>query len=119
MPVTDAVPTATAVRTALESVLANAAFTGSEKLSHFLRFVVEETLEGRGDRIKDYVIGVEVYGKRTSYDPRTDSSVRVEAARLRSKLSRYYETDGHDEALLISVPKGSYVPTFEVRYSAV
>src|SRR3954447_17533349 len=100
-------PAAAAIRDSLAKIVATPLFAGSERLSQFLRFVVEETLEGRGDRIKDYVIGVEVYRKDSSWDPRTDSSVRVEAARLRNKLARYYETEGRNEAIVISVPKGS------------
>jgi Tol biopolymer transport system component len=108
-------PDPVAVREALKRVLASSPFSGSERLSEFLRYVVEETLEGRGQRIKDYVIGVEVYRKGSSYDPRTDSTVRVEASRLRSKLARYYETEGERDALVISLPKGGYTPVFSKR----
>src|SRR4051794_8951532 len=108
----DSAPAAAAVRDSVAKITTTPLFARSERLSHFLQFVVEETLQGRGDGIKDYVIGVEVYKKDSSYDPRTDSSVRVEAARLRAKLSQYYETEGRNEPVVISVPKGTYVPSF-------
>jgi hypothetical protein len=107
--------TVPAVRQALAKILASAGFAGSDRLSQFLRFIVEETLAGRGEGIKDYVIGVEVYRKAPSYDPRTDSSVRGEASRLRVKLNRYYETVGANDDVIISVPKGTYVPIFTSR----
>src|SRR3954466_7611923 len=105
-------PAAAAVRDSVAKIVHSPFFAGSERLSQFLRYIVEETLQGRGDRIKDYVIAVEVYRKDSTYDPRTDSSVRGEAARLRTKLGRYYETDGKNDDIVISVPKGTYVPTF-------
>jgi Tol biopolymer transport system component len=79
---------------------------------------VEETLEGRASEIKEYVIGVAVYRKRHDFDPRIDSTVRVEASRLRRKLATFYEEEGKHDAIIISVPKGGYVPTVELRVPA-
>ncbi len=108
-----------AVRAAVEKITASRAFHGLERLSHFLRFVVQEALDGRADQVKEYVVGVEVYRKDvTAYDPRTDSTVRVEATKLRAKLKKYYETEGQADAVVISIPKGSYAPAFEVRAGA-
>ncbi len=108
-----------ATRAEVDKIIASRAFHGLERLSHFLRFVVEEAVDGRADQIKEYVIGVEVYRKDTAtYDPRTDSTVRVEATKLRSKLSKYYETEGVTDPLVISIPKGSYAPAFELRAGA-
>jgi len=104
-----------AVRAQVERILARATFAQSERLSRFLRFAVEETLQGRGEQLKEYFIGVEVFDREDSYDPRTDPIVRVEAGRLRAKLGRYYETEGREDGVLISFPKGSYVPAFEQR----
>src|SRR5262245_35714150 len=78
----------------------------------FLRFTVEQTIQGQTDSLKESVLGMEVFDKTTSFDPRTDTIVRVEARRLRSKLKEYYETHGRQDPLLIEFPKGSYVPTF-------
>ena len=84
-------------------------------MSGFLRYVVERTLAGEGDQIKEYVIGVAVFGRGEDYDPRLDSIVRVEARRLRTKLDEYYAADGRDDTIVIAIPRGSYSPTFEHR----
>src|SRR5262249_29686249 len=87
-------------------------FARSEGLSRLLRFLVERQLEGRESELKESLIGVEVYGRSPDYDPRRDSTVRSEVARLRARLSQYYSTEGRQNALTIEVPKGSYVPGF-------
>src|SRR5438445_362199 len=84
----------------------------SSQGSRLLRFVVERTLEGRADEIKESVLGVEVFG-RPSFDPRTDPIARVEASRLRQRLTSYYEGEGRQDTVRIILPKGSYVPIFE------
>ncbi len=104
-----------AVRAELDRILASPGFAQSERLSRFLRFAVEETLQGRGDRLKEYFLGVEVFDREETYDPRTDPIVRVEAGRLRAKLARYYETEGSADPVLVAFPKGSYVPVFQHR----
>ena len=78
---------------------------------------MEETLEGRAGEIKEYVIGVAVYRKR-DFDPRIDSTVRVEASRLRRRLAKYYDDEGKHDAIIISVPKGGYVPIIEFHAPA-
>ncbi len=80
-----------------------------------LRFLVEETLAGRGDRLKEFVVGVEVFGRPSSYDPRLDSLVRVEARRLRTALGQYYADEGRSDPLLIELAKGAYTPSFRRR----
>ncbi len=104
-----------AVRAQLERILASPTFAQSERLSRFLRFAVEETLRGRGEQLKEYFLGVEVFDREEAYDPRTDPIVRVEAGRLRTKLARYYETEGCTAPVVIDFPKGSYVPVFQRR----
>jgi serine/threonine-protein kinase len=79
-------------------------------MTRFLRFTVEQALAGRGEELKEYRIGLEVFDKDASFDPRIDPIVRVEARRLRSKLKRYYETEGKDEPVRVEYPTGSYVP---------
>jgi TolB-like protein len=108
------VPTNTAakIREHLSAILTSEIFVRAERLSRFLRYVVERTLEGRGDEINEYSIGVEVYDRPTAFDPRVDSTVRVEAGRLRAKLREYYEVEGKDSAIRIQLPKGSYSPSF-------
>ena len=105
---------ATAVRAALARIAASKAFVRSERLIEFLRFTAEESLAGRGSKLKEYVIGVEVYGRPADYNPKIDSIVRSEAARLRAKLGEYYASEGKRSSIKIVYPKGGYVPLFEV-----
>ena len=98
------------VRRQLNRVLSSPMFTGSGRLRRFLEFVVERTLAGDGERLKEYVIGIEVFDRDASYDPRLDSIVRVEAARLRTKLTEYYAGDGRADAIVLTLPKGGYAP---------
>src|SRR6516225_7882634 len=98
-----------AARRQLERVLASPGFSRNERLSRFLRFVVEQHLAGRDDELKESVIAVEVLGRSPDHDPKQDSIVRTEAARLRVRLSEYYLGDGKDDPLVIELPKGGYV----------
>lgn len=104
-----------AITQELARIFASTEFRNTPRLAEFLKFITDEALAGRGDQIKEYSIGISVYRKGASYDPRLDSTVRVEAAKLRSRLDRYYEHSGKCDPLLVSVPKGSYVPRFEMR----
>src|SRR5215470_19749159 len=99
-------------RRQLERVLASSAFARSERLSRLLRFVVERHLEGRDTELKESLIGVEVFGRQPDYDPKLDSIVRSEAARLRSRLIEYYASDGSGDPVVIELPKGGYTPRF-------
>src|SRR6516165_5417193 len=100
------------VRVQLQRILGSATFADAERGSRFVRFVVQAVLEGRSDEVKESVIGVEVFGRSTSFDPKTDPIVRVEAGRLRSRLNTYYQNEGKADPVLISLPKGGYVPEF-------
>jgi len=106
-------PTDDAIREAVGRILASKGFRSSRRLGQFLQFIVEKRLAGKEDEIKEYAIAVEVYGKSADYDPRVDSSVRVEAARLRTRLTQYYEQEGSADAVRILLPKGRYIPAFE------
>jgi TolB-like protein len=101
-------PSAEDVRRQLDRVLASPVFANAGRMSRFLKFIVEQTLTGEGERLKEYVIGVEVFDRDASYDPRLDAIVRVEASRLRSKLAEYYAGDGRGDAVVLSLPKGGY-----------
>ena len=103
------------IRSSLERVLTSRAFIHSHRIRAFLQFVVEECLAGQHQRLKEYLIGLEVFNRSDIFDPRVDSIVRVEARRLRAKLEEYYLTEGRDEELRIVLRKGSYVPHFEYR----
>ena len=100
------------VRAALERILGSVEFARSKRVGSFLRFVVEETLADRGDRLKAFSIAREVYGRDETFDPRTDTIVRVEAGRLRRRLVKYYETMDQDDPVRIDIPKGGYTPAF-------
>ncbi|MGE5360071.1 MAG: tetratricopeptide repeat protein [Bacteroidales bacterium] len=100
------------IRAALARALASSALVRSPQLQRLLTFLVEEVLAGRGERLKEYVIGVEVFARPSSYDPRLDSLVRVEARRLRVALEEYYAGEGRTDPVVIDLHKGSYVPSF-------
>jgi Tol biopolymer transport system component len=106
------------IRVQVEKILASPEFCRAERLSRFLSFAVEKTLSGQPDQLKEYALGVEVFDRNHSYDPHYDPIVRVEARRLRAKLAEYYEKAAQDGLVLISFPKGSYVPVFEQRRTA-
>ena len=111
-------PDAASVREQLHKVLASRIFANAARMSRFLEFVVERTLAGGAEELKEYVIGVEVFDRPASFDPRVDPIVRVEARRLRAKLKTYYESVGPNDGLILSLPTGSYAPGFEWREAA-
>src|ERR1700740_3675341 len=104
-----------AIQSEVERILASEKFARSKRLRSLLRFTVSQTLQGNADTLKEYVIGTEVLKKPDSYDPRSDSLVRVLASRLRVKLKEYYRDGGEDDPLVIEFPKGKYVPRFQRR----
>jgi tetratricopeptide (TPR) repeat protein len=103
------------IRSQLDLILRSRAFIQSHRIRRFLQFVVEESLLGQPHRLKEYLIGLEVFDRREAFDPRVDSIVRVEARRLRYKLDEYYRTEGREDGIRIVLRKGSYVPIFEYR----
>ena len=111
----DTPPDADAVLSALDKVLASEEFARSPRIVGFFRFVVVETLEGRGDYIKAYTIALEAFGRDEAFDPQLDPVVRVQAVRLRRMLKEYYLTEGKDDAVVIELPRGSYIPIFSRR----
>jgi tetratricopeptide (TPR) repeat protein len=105
------------IRAELDLILRSRAFIQSHRIRRFLQFVVEESLLGQPHRLKEYLIGLEVFDRREAFDPRVDSIVRVEARRLRYKLDEYYRMEGREDSVRIVLRKGSYVPIFEYRQS--
>src|SRR5713101_11506 len=83
-------------RSQLERILESPGFARNERLSRFLRFVVERRLEGKDDELKESLIAIEVFGRRPDYDPKRDPVVRAEASRLRARLGEYYLGQGKD-----------------------
>jgi hypothetical protein len=84
-------------------------FARNERLSRFLRFVVERHLEGRDEELKESLIAIEVFGRPLGYDSKKDPIVRTEASRLRARLSEYYLGEGKDDPLAIELPKGGSI----------
>src|ERR1051326_4602180 len=99
----------------LSRILASPVFQGAERSSALLRYLVERSASGDTARIKEFTVGTEALGKGASYDPRTDPVVRAEALRLRNRLEKYYAEQGKNDALLITLPKGTYVAQFQIR----
>src|SRR3954451_15140615 len=96
-------PEVKAVQEQLTRILASPNFCRNDRLSRFLRFVVEQYLDGKGSEIKESVIAIEVFGRGADHDPKQDSIVRTEATRLRARLNEYYVGDGKNDALVIDV----------------
>ena len=96
------------IRDHLDRILHSDQFRSAPRQQAFLRFIVHETLAGRGDELKETLIATQVYEKPADYDPRVDSTVRVEASKLRQRLQHYYEGTGADDQIRLSIPKGAY-----------
>ena len=106
-------PTPEEIRTALDMVLESHEFRTSRRCQEFLRFVVETTLAGNSQTLKERTIGVEVFGRAASYDPGNDSTVRVKAGEVRKRLQTYYAGSGVANPIRIHLPAGGYTPEFE------
>lgn len=106
-------PSPEAVGAQVRRILADPTFQASPARRDLLRFVVEETLAGRADRLKGFTIALAVFGRTDGFDPQADPVVRVEARRLRRDLHSYYAAAGRRDPVVISIPKGGYVPQFE------
>lgn len=123
VPGTDTAPSATVnedractaeqVQAALTNALESPEFRSAPQLRSFLDFVVCAALENKQEKIKGYTIAVEALGRPEDFNPVTDPIVRVEAARLRRRLAKYYSGSGACEHIRIIIPKGSYAPEFE------
>jgi hypothetical protein len=85
------------------------------KLMQLLDFVVQATVNGESEYLKETTIGVFVFGRRPDYDPKADTIVRSQAWRLRAKLRKYYAYEGAQERVIIDLPRGHYIPNFRVR----
>ena len=101
------------VRDQLDRILNSAEFAESARLKDLLQYLVTESLDGRGSRLKGYIIGIDVFERGEDFNPDADTIVRVQAGRLRSKLKTYYLTEGKNDAVRIELPKGTYRPRFE------
>ncbi len=100
----------------LKRVLASPQFSETTRMKRFLSHLVTETLAGRGDELKGYALGLDVFDKPEDFDPGIDTIVRVQANKLRSRLDLYYGKEGRGDPVRIHVPKGSYAPVFEIAF---
>jgi adenylate cyclase len=100
------------IRSCLSAILASSEFSGKEKNCTLLKFLVEETLAGRADHLKQYTIGTTILNRPPDFNPDLDPIVRILAGRLRRSLNTYYEQEGREDPIRIEIPKGSYIPIF-------
>ena len=105
-------PTEEAIRQQLDKILISPQLVNSPNLLNFLRFIVEKTLAGESTDIKGYTVATQVLGRKADFDPNLDPIVRIQAGRLRRALEQYYWVQGKSDAVVIDMPKGSYVPVF-------
>ena len=96
----------------LERLLSNPHFNQSRRFPSFLRFVIDQTLAGRPEMLKERTLGIEIFGREADYDTASDPIVRVTATEIRKRIAQYYQEPGHETELRVSLPAGSYVPQF-------
>jgi len=99
----------------IQRIVQSKAFRTSEVHRNLLTYLAEKSLSGDSENIKEYTVGLDVFGKPDSYDPRQESTVRMHVARLRQKLAEYYRTEGVDDPIFVDLPKGGFRVTFEPR----
>lgn len=102
----------------MDRLLASEAFHRAERQTRFLRYVVDKSIEGKTEDLKEYNIALDVFDRDSSYDPKQDSTVRVEASKLRARLERYYQAAADVDGIRIEIPKGGYVARFIERTMA-
>jgi len=106
------------IKAQLQAILNSKQLENAPTVRAFLEFVVNETLSGRGQSLKAYAIAVEVFGRNSQFDPSSDTIVRTTAGRVRKALEAYYRTCEATPQVVISLPKGRYVPSFDIRNCA-
>ncbi len=99
----------------IERLIDSEVFRSSELQRRLLKYLAEKSLAGEAEQLKEYTIGIEGIGRPTSYDPRRDSSVRLQISKLRQKIAEYYLTIGQDDPVLIDLPKGHFKLVFSTR----
>jgi hypothetical protein len=104
-----------ATQAQIQRILQSKAFRTSEVHRNLLSYLAEKSLSGTADSLKEYTVGLDVFAKPSSYDPRQESTVRMHVARLRQKLGDYYRTEGVDDPIFVDLPKGGFKVTFEPR----
>ncbi len=102
----------------IDNIIKSHSLRGSESLCKLLQYLAKQSLYQPQAPLKEYQIATEVYGRPADFDPHTDSTIRVQAGRLRLKLAEYYATEGAADPIVVKIPKGSYHLTFEMRSAA-
>src|SRR5438270_13541488 len=102
----------------IDRLISSHVLHGSESLCKLLRYLAEHALDHPGVPVKEYQIATEVFGRPADFDPQSDSAIRVQAGRLRSKISEYYASEGSDDPVVVEMPKGTYVLSFHTRHAA-
>src|SRR5437764_6785415 len=102
-----------AIRAQIDRVTQSKTFENSEVHRRLLQYLAEKTLAGDADRLKEYAIGLEAFGKPPTYDPKQDSIVRLQVGRLRQKLAVYYQSEAQGDPILLKLPKGAFKLEFE------
>jgi len=106
-------PSAEQCRQQIHRIIHSPTFRTALTLQQLFQFVADKAIAGTTEGLKEYTIGVEAFGRREDFDPKTDPIVRVQIHRLRQKLKEYYDAEGNRDPILIEIPKGHYLPSFE------
>src|ERR1700722_18663422 len=106
-------PSAEQCQQQVDRILQSATFRNALTLQQLVQFVADKAIAGGTEGLKEYTIGVEAFGRKQDFDPKTDPIVRVQIHRLRQKLKEYYDAEGSHDPILIEIPKGHYLPSFE------
>jgi hypothetical protein len=106
-------PSAEQCRQQIDRIVHSPAFRNALTLQQLFQFVADRAIAGTTEGLKEYTIGVEAFGRKQDFDPKTDPIVRVQIHRLRQKLKEYYDAEGSHDPILIEIPKGHYLPSFE------
>ncbi|HEY3824138.1 MAG TPA: hypothetical protein VGL82_06245 [Bryobacteraceae bacterium] len=104
-----------AARAQVERIFQSKTFRSSDVLRHLLSYLVDASIAGTADELKEYTVAVDALGKPSSYDPRQESAVRMQVGRLRQKLTEYYRTEGAEDSIVVDLPKGGFRVVFEPR----
>jgi hypothetical protein len=102
----------------IRRIVESKTFRASEVQRSLLNYLADKSLSGEADSLKEYTVGLDVFAKPTSYDPRQESVVRMHMARLRQRLGEYYRTEGASDPVIVDLPKGGFKVTFDLRPSA-
>jgi hypothetical protein len=102
-------------RRQIDTICSSQAFRNRDSFRRLLTYLADRTLDGSADTLKEYTLGLELFGKPESYDPREDATVRVQISKLRQKLEEYSLSEGKDDPVLVELPRRHLALTFQAR----